>query len=44
MKKTPRVLAALLAVGFAVGLGAAPAVSAVASSQVSYHAADTGWG
>jgi hypothetical protein len=42
MKKVPKVLAAVLAVGFAVTLGAAPAVSADASPA--FHSMlDTGW-
>jgi hypothetical protein len=44
MKKLSRVLAAVVAVGFAAGLAAAPVGSASASPQVRVHASDTGWG
>ena len=45
MKKTPKVLAAILAAGFAVALGSAPAVTAVSVDSSPEHAAllDTGW-
>jgi hypothetical protein len=45
MKKTPKVLAAVLAVGFAVVCGAAPAVTVVSAESSPAHAAllDTGW-
>jgi hypothetical protein len=42
MKKVPKLLAAVLAVGFAVTLGAAPAVSADAS-PARHMMLDTGW-
>jgi hypothetical protein len=45
MKKIPKVLAAVLAVGFAVAFGSAPAVTAVSADSSPAHAAllDTGW-
>ncbi|WP_310961610.1 hypothetical protein [Nocardioides terrisoli] len=44
MKKIAKVLTALVAVSFAVGLGVAPASTASAGHQVGYHMSDTGWG
>lgn len=44
MKKVSKVLAAVVAVGFAAGLAATPVGSASASPQVRVHASDTGWG
>jgi hypothetical protein len=45
MKKTPKVLAAVLAAGFALALGTAPAVTAVTtdSSPAHHSMLDTGW-
>jgi hypothetical protein len=45
MKKFPKVLAAVLAAGFAVAFGTAPALTAVSAESAPVHVAllDTGW-